>query len=166
LDKGKEERKMSEYEIKEEIKKIFGKDNPSIDEVRSFSQKISEDTLRHFDNQLKSRWIGKDKRMYFRTFRAIWELLGHNQDTMYGMLEEIDDLQKTVIFLGRKVESSQGRTKELSDALSKMKESTEQKLATSYAALVRLDQLLKGEVDSNQQSKPQKNKDNSGGYRV
>lgn len=164
--KGKEERKISEDGVREEIKRIFGKENPSINEVRLFSQKISEDTLRVFDAQLKSRWIGKDKRMYLQAFRTIWELLGHNQDTTYGILEEIDELQKTVIYLGRQAESSQGKTKELSEALSKMKESTEKKLETSYAALVRLDQLLQGEVNTSQQSKSQKNKDEGRAYRV
>ena len=162
---GKIERKMKDN-TEELIKHLFGKDNPTIDEVRAFSRKISQDTIELFDEQLKKRWMGRDKRAYLTTFKAILQMQANDSDTIYQMLDQIDGLRKTVIFLGEQAESTQGKTKELTEALSKLKESTETKLAASYAVFQRLDLLLKGDDASNQQNKPQKSKDASADYRV
>lgn len=166
MDKGKDEEKVKDDQRKELIKNLFGKDNPTIDEVRAFSRNLTQNTIQTFDDQLKSRWIGRDKKAYLTTFRAILKMQATDSDIIYQMLEQIDDLRKAVIYLGKQVESAQGKTKELTETLSKLKEATETKLATSYAALQRLDQFLKGDDDSNQKNKSRKSRDASVDYRV
>ena len=150
----------------EVIKRLFGKDNPTIDEVRAFSRNLCQNTIQTFDDALKSRWIRKDKRANLTMFRAILQMQATDSDIIYQILDQIDELRKTVIYLGKKAESTQGKTQELTEALSKLKHSTETTLAASYAVVQRLDQLMKSDDANNQQNKPQKSKDTSGDYRV
>ncbi|MGA2309684.1 MAG: hypothetical protein ABSG57_09080 [Candidatus Bathyarchaeia archaeon] len=165
MDKGKDEEKVKD-DKEEVIKRLFGKDNPTIDEVRAFSRNLCQNTIQTFDDALKSRWIRKDKRANLTMFRAILQMQATDSDIIYQILDQIDELRKTVIYLGKKAESTQGKTQELTEALSKLKHSTETTLAASYAVVQRLDQLMKSDDANNQQNKPQKSKDTSGDYRV
>lgn len=158
-------------EIAEEVRRQFmirhfGKESPSWSELREFAWKTNNETIKIFTDELMSRWTRGDKRFYYSVFKVILEEKQKTDNMIFIILEKIDNLEKAAIQLGKESESTKGKNTELTESLSSLKEYVEPKLAATFAAMKRLDELLEGNENKNKQKDDAKIKDRSGSYRV
>lgn len=141
-------------EQKELIIKIFGKEDPSWSELKEFTKKEREKTLSVFDDKLKSRWLWGDKKRFLILDRSIYSITAQNSVTILSTLETIDDYQKILTYLLNEIKSATGSTKNVSEALAKLKETTEPKLIAMGRVLAELDkQLTEGKKSKEEQQK-------------
>ena len=66
------DRDRAKEETIAEFKRLFGKENPTFDEMRDFLRNLNNVTLKSFDDLIKSRWIwGKNKQIYVFSERLL-----------------------------------------------------------------------------------------------
>lgn len=81
----------------EEIKRIFGTENPSYDDMNKPFQETLTKVLAELDRQLKSRWVSRGKRGNFLMFKAIIETLAASWDSITYLYNFTDAIGKAVL---------------------------------------------------------------------
>jgi len=128
----------SNEERQEVIKRIFGKENPTYDEIKRFMKQIHQNTLDELDKTIKSRWVWGDKKQFLIVTRGLLSIGGRNFESIVDVWEDIDRLNRTTVLLGDAIKKNEKTTNELDDALSKLKTTLAEPRIAKVAELMEL----------------------------
>jgi hypothetical protein len=129
-------------ERKEVIKRLFGTENPTFDEMRAFVRNMNQETLRNFDDLIKSRWIWGKHKANLRIFRNLIKMNGENEIDSLSMWEYVGNLNNAVLLPSEKIQKNQTRTEGLEEALSKLRKATTTQLTAMLPLIEHWDKTL------------------------
>ncbi len=122
----KEEVTYIDVTSKEEIKRIFGTENPSYDDMRKYAKKYYQGLLEKINGSLKSRWVWGNRRSMLLMFKGTVEMIALDQDNILELYGYVDKLNHAVLSLNDTMQRNQGKTSKELAAFSKLDKDVEQ----------------------------------------
>ncbi len=105
------DRKRSEKERIAEVKRLFGKEHPTFDEMRAFVKKSNQELITSFDDALKSRWLWGKHKVFLRMFRDLVVLHTNSKIDSLSIWEYISKLDNAVRVLFDEIGKVKGISK-------------------------------------------------------
>lgn len=101
--------------------RFFGKESISWDDARGFFKERNERTIGFLDDAINSYWTWGDRKSFLIMFKSLIVINSFNQSLIVETLEALEQVEKAVSLLGEQLEKTQTKSKELDDALSKIR---------------------------------------------
>jgi hypothetical protein len=111
------DRERTEEERIAENKRVFGKENPTFDDMRDLVEKRSKHTSKLFDDAINSRWTWGNNKSNLEMFRELMVLISSNQLDRLDIWEYLSNMDKAIRLLSDEIGKMKGVSKKDFDNL-------------------------------------------------